>query len=190
MDKIYIEEATFEQVNFDETPLQVANYESCRFIGCNFSNADLSYFVFSECTFTDCNLSMAILAKTAFRDTQFKGCKLLGLHFDHCNEFITGLVFDNCILNISCFYKLKLKNTVFNNSNLLEVDFTETDLSGSSFNNCDMAGAVFENTILEKADLSNAYNYAIDPELNRIKKAKFSIAGIKGLLTKYAIEIV
>ena len=50
-------------------------------------------------------------------------------------------------------------------------------------------GAKFENSILEKADLRTSRNYLIDPELNKIKKAKFSIHGIAGLLAKYDIEI-
>jgi len=29
----------------------------------------------------------------------------------------------------------------------------------------------------------------IDPEVNRIKKAKFSVSGVPGLLNKYDIEI-
>ena len=32
-------------------------------------------------------------------------------------------------------------------------------------------------------------NFGIDPELNQLKKAKFSIVGIPGLLNKYGIEI-
>jgi len=32
-------------------------------------------------------------------------------------------------------------------------------------------------------------NYSIDPELNKIKKARFSTQGIAGLLDKYDIEI-
>jgi fluoroquinolone resistance protein len=43
--------------------------------------------------------------------------------------------------------------------------------------------------LLEKADFRTAYNYSIDPEKNRIKKAKFSIFGVTGLLDKYDIEI-
>jgi fluoroquinolone resistance protein len=113
----------------------------------------------------------------------------LGLHFDHCNQFITGLSFYNCIINISSFYKLKLKKTIFNNSALTEADFTETDLTGSVFSNCDLGKTIFENTILEKADLRTSYNYSINPEVNRIKKAKFSTTGIAGLLHKYDIEI-
>jgi fluoroquinolone resistance protein len=49
--------------------------------------------------------------------------------------------------------------------------------------------AIFENTILENADLSTSSNFSIDPETNRIRKAKFSRLGIVGLLDKYDIEI-
>ena len=70
-----------------------------------------------------------------------------------------------------------------------EVDFTETDLLGSIFDNCDLHAAVFENTIVEKADFRNAYNYSIDPEKNYIQKARFSVAGLPGLLFKYNIDI-
>ncbi|OQA01530.1 MAG: hypothetical protein BWY70_00347 [Bacteroidetes bacterium ADurb.Bin408] len=44
-------------------------------------------------------------------------------------------------------------------------------------------------TNLEKADLRTAFNYIIDPELNHIKKARFSLRGISGLLAKYNIDI-
>jgi hypothetical protein len=37
--------------------------------------------------------------------------------------------------------------------------------------------------------LRTSYNYSINPEVNRIKKAKFSTTGIAGLLHKYDIEI-
>ena len=70
-----------------------------------------------------------------------------------------------------------------------EVDFTECDISGSHFTNCNFLGAMFENTILEKSDFRTSINYSIDPELNRINKAKFSLHGIAGLLDKYDIEI-
>jgi hypothetical protein len=42
---------------------------------------------------------------------------------------------------------------------------------------------------LKKADLRTAYNYHIDPESNKLKKAKFSLQGLPGLLDKYGIDI-
>jgi fluoroquinolone resistance protein len=85
--------------------------------------------------------------------------------------------------------KTKLKKTVFKNSQLLETDFAETDLTTVVFDNCNLIQAIFDRTILEKADFRTSYNYSIDPELNRVKKAKFSISGISGLLDKYNIDI-
>jgi uncharacterized protein YjbI with pentapeptide repeats len=82
-----------------------------------------------------------------------------------------------------------LKNTQFIHSSIREVDFTEADLTNSRFENCDLFKAAFDQTILEKVDFRSSYNYSIDPEINRIKKSKFSVAGIQGLLTKYDIEI-
>jgi fluoroquinolone resistance protein len=50
--------------------------------------------------------------------------------------------------------------------------------------------SVFDRTNLEKADFRSAGNYSIDPTTNKIKKARFSLDGVAGLLDKYDIEIV
>ena len=90
---------------------------------------------------------------------------------------------------MASFFQLKLKKIRFNNCKLQEVDFAETDLSKAVFNNCELNNALFDKTILEKADLRTAHHYTINPENNRIKKARFSISGIAGLLNKYQIQI-
>jgi uncharacterized protein YjbI with pentapeptide repeats len=72
---------------------------------------------------------------------------------------------------------------------LHEVDFTECNVSGSVFDSCDFTDATFENANIEKADFRTSFNYSIDPEKNRMKKARFSLSGIAGLLEKYDIEI-
>jgi uncharacterized protein YjbI with pentapeptide repeats len=64
-----------------------------------------------------------------------------------------------------------------------------TDLTEAVFDDCDLQRAIFVNTNIEKTDFRTAFNYSIDLELNRIKKAKFSAHGISGLLDKYDIEI-
>ena len=189
MEKVDIANQKFEGVDYTKTFLQKGEYDNCSFINCNFANTDLSNISFTECEFNTCDMSTASLSKTAFRDVKFIGCKLLGLHFQDCNEIGFEINFDNCILNLSSFYKRKLKKTTFKNSSLLEVDFTEADLTESVFDNCDFANATFDNTILEKADLRTSYNYSIDPAANKIKKAKFSIEGIRGLLDRYDIVI-
>lgn len=185
MERVDIANQKFEKA----TTLQKGEYDNCQFVNCNFANTDLSNISFTACEFDTCEISTASLTKTAFRDVKFIGCKLLGLHFEDCNEIGLEVYFDNCIVNLSSFYKKKLKKTTFKNSSLQEADFTETDLTESVFDNCDLLNATFDNTILEKADLRTAYNYSIDPAMNKIKKAKFAKEGIRGLLDKYDIVI-
>ena len=114
---------------------------------------------------------------------------MLGLQFNDCNPFGFSVSFLNCNLGHASFFKAKLKNTVLKNCHLSETDFTECDLTGSVFDNCDLAGAVFDNSNLEKTDFRTSHNYAIDPEINRIKKAKFGLPGVLALLNKYDIVI-
>jgi fluoroquinolone resistance protein len=90
---------------------------------------------------------------------------------------------------LASFYSVKLKNTKFLKCDLRDADFSEADLTGASFNNCDLNKAIFQNTILEKTDFRLAHNYSLDPEMNRLKKARFSREGIAGLLAKYDIDI-
>jgi len=142
-----------------------------------------------ECEFDGCNLSMAKLHDTALKDVKFKNCKLLGVDFSVCKTFLLALGFEDCLLNLASFHQLKLKDTIFKNCQLWEADFAEADLTGAAFDGCDLRAAMFEYTVLEKADFRTAFNYSIDPELNRIKKAKFSRQGLAGLLAKYDIEI-
>jgi len=189
MNRIFIEGKKFENLKFQDTLLDTGDYENCTFRNCDFSGSDLSNINFLECEFLECNLSLARLAQTSFREVRFINCKLLGLHFEECNNLMITFEFDGCTLDLSSFFKLKLKKTIFKNSKIIEADFTETDLSNSSFNNCDLQRTLFKNTNLEGVDFRTSFNYSIDPELNRIKKAKFSLPFIVGLLDKYDIGI-
>lgn len=189
MNEVYIDNKTFKGKDFTATPLHKGEYDSCIFDNCNFNESDISDITFIECVFNNCNLSMVKVANTTFNEVRFSGCKVLGVAFNDCNKFILELEFTDCQLNVASFYQLKLKNIRFVNCNLQEADFAEADLSGAKFSNCDLLSAIFDNTNLEKADLSSAYNYQLDPEANKIKKAKFSQNGIIGLLRKYNIRV-
>ena len=114
MDKIFHEGQTFNYLKYPEP----GAYDSCRFINCDFSNADLSGIKFLECEFRGCNFGLAILIKTSFRDVLFINCKLLGLHFEDCDNLIISFEFEACTLDLSSFCKLKLKNTKFKNTKI------------------------------------------------------------------------
>lgn len=189
MEQEYFENKTFEKIDFTLNPPVKGEYEYCRFLDCDFSNADLNALKFVDCVFEGCNLSMAKLGMTAFRNVKFSNCKLLGLHFENCNPLGLSVSFENCNLSLSSFYRTRLKKMIFKNLKLHDVDFTESDLSGSVFEDCDLTGATFENTNIEKADFRTSFNFSIDPATNRVKKARFSLSGLPGLLNRFDIEI-
>lgn len=186
----YIEDKVFEKINYTVNGLPKAEYDNCTFKNCDLSNVNLSHITFSQCRFDNCNLSLALLGQTAFKEVTFSNCKMLGLHFEHCSDFLFEVSFDNCQLNMSVFYQRKMPKSLFNQCTLVEVDFTEANLSQAVLAGCDLSGAMFDRTNLEKADLSTAFNYVLDPEKNKIKKAKFSMPGVMGLLVKYDIKVV
>lgn len=185
----YLLDEIFDKIDYRDDFLAKGEYENCRFRNCDFSNSDLSGIKFIDCEFSGCNLSLVKLTTTVFRDVTFADCKMVGLHFENCNNFGLSFRFEGCSLNHSSFYQTKIKKTIFKNCQLQETDFSGTDLSGCLFDNCDLLNATFDNTNLEKTDLRTSANYMIDPENNRIKKAKFSLTGLPGLLGKYDIDI-
>ncbi len=189
MERVYITNERFENINYAEQKLSEGDYEGCTFYLCDFSNTDLSHFTFIDCTFSECKLALTKLVHASFRDIKFTDCKLIGLHFDHCKSTVFAASFERCSLNMSSFYQMKLKKFKFDTCILHEVDFAEANLTEADFTNSELTKAVFENTILEKADFRKAIDYSIDPVLNKIKKAKFSSINLSGLLDKYDIDI-
>ncbi|MFL9837569.1 pentapeptide repeat-containing protein [Flavobacterium sp. ST-75] len=185
----YTEGTDFKGMDYTVSNIPKGEYDNCTFTGCNFSACDLSSVVFTDCEFTDCNFSNAKVRGTGFKEVFFKDCKMTGLNFSVADPFLIAMHFTDCQLNLTSFYQLKLKKACFTNCNLQEADLTETDFTEASFTNCDFKHAIFENTILEKADLRSAVNYSIDPQQNRIKKAKFSLPAVTGLLDRFNIVI-
>jgi uncharacterized protein YjbI with pentapeptide repeats len=186
----YFENRSFDADTLVTTPLVAGEYEQCTFFRCDLTAAVLNNFAFIECLFTNCNLSNAKVESASFRDVKFSGCKLTGIDFSLSNASMISLGFEDCILDYVSFAKLPLKKTKFVRCSLAHAFFDDADLSSSEFIGCNFENAAFGKTNLEKADLSTSFNYIIDPENNRIKKAKFATSGLAGLLVKYDIAIV
>ncbi len=173
----------------NKTEIEKAEYENCRFVDCNFEKIIISNSVFIDCKFDNCNLSNVVSQNTSLKTVAFNKCKMLGFMFSDCNEFLMSVSFTDCQLDYSSFYKLSIKNTKFENTNMQEVDFIETDLTGSKFVNCNLNRTVFQHTNLQKTDFRSSYNYSINPNENSIKKAKFSLQAVGGLLDVFNISI-
>jgi uncharacterized protein YjbI with pentapeptide repeats len=105
------------------------------------------------------------------------------------DQTIFEFSFTDCNLEFAQFYGLKLKKQVFSNCSLISADFMEADLSMAMFDNCNLHRTFFEKANAEGADFYTSYNYDIDPESTRIKKAIFSAQGLAGLLTKHQLVL-
>jgi len=159
------------------------------FQGLRFAKGDIASVKLIDCEFVRCDLSLANLTGASLQNVTSKDCKLWGLRFDTAIKFGLSLDFHGCSLIHASLYRTKIRKTVFEASQLVGTDFTECDITGAVFEDCDLTGATFDRTIIEKADFRSSRNYSIDPERNRISKAKFSSNQVVGLLDKYDIEV-
>ena len=145
---------------------------------------------FIDCVFEDCDLSLMIVNNTGFKNVRFINCKLTGVDFSVCNSFLFRVSFAGCNLKLANFGKTKLTKTVFEDCDLSEAYFEETNLEKAIFDNCNLNQAIFNFTNLKQTDFSSAYGYIINPDENKIHKAKFSLNGLPGLLMNYDIKVV
>lgn len=164
-------------------------YDQCRFLHCDLSNAVLTGYHFTDCLFEQCDLSNADLRGVVFNDAVFSGCKLTGLHFEDCHTIPFGVRFSGCILTLASFVKMMLRKTVFEDCRLTETDFSGADLREAVFCGSDLDRAIFSGCNLEKADFRKVVQCTIDPAQNRMRKAKFSLEGLPGLLSAYGLDI-
>lgn len=184
-----ISEKNYHRIDFKDEVLQAGEYESCKFSDCIFSEVSLKDFRFMDCRFENCDLSSMRVDRSTFADVVFEGCKMLGIQFDKAASLTFSIQASECTLSHSTFYDLPMQETLFSSCRLEGVDFTGADLHGARFVACDLLNARFERCNLRDADFSTATGYQFDPELNRIKGAKFSLEGLVGLLAKHEIKI-
>jgi fluoroquinolone resistance protein len=166
-----------------------STFENCKFMNCDLSYAELTNILLIDCIFEGCNLSLAVVTNAGLQNINFKHCNLSGVNFSKSRDFLFEVHFESCILDNAVFFKKKNKKANFKDCSVVETDFTEADLTDAEFDNCNLNRAFFSRTILKNADLSTSYNFIIDPDDNIIKKAKFSVQGLPGLLAKYDIRI-
>lgn len=186
---ISISDKEFCKDDFIQSALVMGEYENCHFNHCDFSNQSFSDCKFIDCVFSNCNLSLVNLTNTALQNVQFIDSKLSGIQFDTCNPFALSVSFKQCIIQHATFFHSKLSKTVFQQSDLTGTDFTAADLTAANFEQCNLAQVIFEGTILDQANLTTAYHFLIDPGSNSLKKTRFSIDGLPGLLSQYNIVI-
>ncbi|MES2485670.1 MAG: pentapeptide repeat-containing protein [Bacteroidota bacterium] len=185
----YIIDKQYSGSMFLENELMYHDFERCTFDDCDFTACDFTGLAFIDCVFTGCEFAHAKINYVSFRDVQFTHCDFSSVNFAMVDSLLFKFGFKDCTLDYAKFYTLKLKNTLFENCSIVAADFMEADITGVVFNNCNLHKSVFMDTIANKTDFSTSYNFTIDPEKNKLKKAVFSQTGLAGLLTKYELIV-
>ena len=187
MEKFHHLKKTFEKINYAGNAVKNREFEACSFLQCDLSESNFSNSQFTDCRFIGCNLANIKLGNATLGTLSFKECKLIGVNFSECSDFLFSVCFENCLLDYASFANKKMPKTSFLHSSLKGTDFSNANLSFAQFDNTDLAGAVFDRTNLTAANFTTALNFTIDPELNQLKKARFSRWSLGGLLTKYGL---
>lgn len=182
-------EHTFQSISFTGKEVKKVEFDSCVFKQCDFSGTKFAHCRFTECEFINCNLANTRLTTSTLNDVNFMDCKLLGVMFSECTDSFFSVGFKGSILDFASFANKKMLKTTFNHCSLKDVNFSGSNLSQASFEECNLEGAIFQRTLLVQANFETAYSYSIDPELNDIRKARFSSQGLSGLLAKYDLII-
>jgi uncharacterized protein YjbI with pentapeptide repeats len=187
MNFIYDKEYNTQRFSIDE--LNKTDYENCTFIECDFRSCLFQGITFIECKFINCNFEDAKINHVSFREVWFTKCNFTNVNFAMTDQVIHEFHFKDCLLDYSKFYKLKLRKIQFLDCSLVSADFMATDLTEAVFANCNLRLAVFIDTIANKVDFSTSHYFSIDPDKNKLKKAIFSLEGLRGLVDKYDLII-
>lgn len=184
-----IEDEIFEGANTEGLRARKGNFENCTFNDCNFTGGQFYDITFTGCKFIDCDFTGSNLLNTGLQNIVFQTCQLSGTDFGKASDFLFEVHFTDCVLDNADFYKKKNKGGRFKGCSLKGANFAQCDLTNAVFDDCNLNQTVFDQTQLKGADFSTSFNYIIDPDTNFIKKARFSVHGLAGLLSKYDIVV-
>jgi uncharacterized protein YjbI with pentapeptide repeats len=98
--------------------------------------------------------------------------------------------FFDCDLSYSSFAHIDFSQGKIVRCKAHEVYFWETNLTQADFSGTDFQDTQFKDSNLTKADFSTAHSYAISPNANILKEAKFSLPEAVSLLNHLGILLV
>ncbi len=131
---------------------------------------------------------------SSFRETVFKKSNVTGVNWVEGSWSKSGLLesigFIESEVSHSTFLGLELSKMVMAKCVAKNADFAEANLTKADLTETDLTESRFLRTNLTEADLTHARNYAIDPGLNTLKKAKFSLPEAVNLLRCMNIVLV
>jgi fluoroquinolone resistance protein len=184
----YYIETNFEKLYLEDGYVSGIEFFKCSFVSCLFTRTSFERCIFEKCTFKSCNLGIVKLKGSSFVDVQFTDSKMIGIDWTLVQKPIR-VNFLKCLLNDSSFYKLDLRSTLIEECTAHGTDFESVNLSKSVCRKTDFLMSKFDGANLTFADFSEAFNYSINPNNTKIKKARFSLPSAVTLLDPWDVII-
>lgn len=182
----------FEGLTVLNDSIVSSTFRECRFIGSSFIETNFQNCRFIQCEFSGCDLSLAHFDSCVFSGVRFEKSRLIGIDWTRVDWNTSNLrrlvKFYKCNISHCTFIGLKFDGINIIDCMAHDVDFREADLLQGNFDGTDLSESLFFNTNLSKADFTGARNYAISPEKNTLKGAKFSQPEAMSLL--FNLDIV
>jgi uncharacterized protein YjbI with pentapeptide repeats len=188
LNESFYSEKEFKNLVLCGTELKDKEFFKCRFVSCNFFKFEFISCEFENCTFKSCDLSLASVSGSKFLDVIFKDSKTVGVDWRKISK-PSSFRFVECKIDNSIFYRMDLYSINIIKSSAKNVDFVEADLTKGVFTRTDLSNSKFSRTNLSFADFSEALNYSIDPNNNKLKKTIFSLPDAVSLLSSFDIII-
>ena len=183
------DEETFEGSDFRGATLRSKSFSDCEFRECSFQKADFRYSVFENCRLSGCDLTMALVADARFLDVEFKDCKLMGIDWSQVSGLVFSVGFTRCVLSHGSFIDLAMKNVRVIDCRADETNFSGSNLQGADFSRTNLEAAKFAGADLTRADLSQATNYAINPNDSILRDTRFSIGAALAVAKRMGIVV-
>lgn len=174
--------------DFDEV-INKKEISDINFFWIDFSSYDFSMKNFTSCKFEKCNLSNIKVRETVFNNVEFIKTKIMWVSFLEINKFLSNFNFIHCNIELSYFNSMTLKWISFQDSEIIECDFTRTNLEWADFSFCNLERTLFFATKLKKTNFTWATNFAINPSTNSLEKTKFSKENVIKLLDYFDIIV-
>lgn len=184
-----IEDVMIARKDYTNANMQQHSFLRVIFEKCDFTKSDWRSTQFYNCTFIECNISLVNVEGCGLRNVTFEKCKIVGVNFAVCNKMLLHFDMIHCLISLCDFEKLPLQKALFIDCSCKDLHFLRTDLSGANFSNTNLLGTKFEYCNLTGADFRNARHYYINPVLNTMKNAQFSLPEVLNLLKSFDIHI-
>lgn len=158
-----IEDAIFEKAKLNNALLNEVKGKDALFSEVNISEANFIRGDFTGCDFSNCNMDKADFQGSNLCDASVEGAS--GIQANMSETDLTGLkASEGCNFTKASFRKAKGLESIWENANLTEADFSYAE----------MEGANFSSALLEKANL-----YASNMKFARFTKANLTNAVLK-----------